>query len=149
TKLILGLFGVCAETPAPVSTAASSRPSSAEILLANCIAFPSSKTSQPPVRSSGGMERFAETGRRRQLCAHRVTGNDHQHHDRDKIRQHREYLGIDLDAKRLTVQLENGHRAEKLATAEQAPRSPGRKHDEREGDPAAAGRHALGPQRCL
>src|SRR5262245_64162806 len=130
-----------------MSPVASSSASSAEILLANCIAFPSSSTSRTPVSLNGGMERFAETGRRRQLDAHLVTGNDDQHHDGDKIGQHREYLGIDLDAKRLTVQLENGHRAEQIGTAEQAPRSPGGKHDERQRDPAAPGRHALGPER--
>ena len=55
----------------------------------------------------------------------------------------------DVETERLAVQLHNCNAAEEVGAEQGSNWPPGSKNHQRQGDPAAPGRHVLGPERCL
>ena len=97
--------------------------------------------------SAVGMERLAQRRRRVEADRGRVARDDRQHDDGRDVGQHRQELRRDRHAQRLRLELRERDAAEQIRAGQHAPRLPGREHDQRQRDPAAARGHALGPQR--
>ena len=79
--------------------------------------------SYPIFSSARRMEVFPETGRRIEPRPRAVAGNNDQHQDRRKIRQHRQELGGHFDSHALRVKLDDRNSTEQIRAEERTPRN--------------------------
>src|ERR1700692_1563142 len=117
-KLTLGLPCASAGVMATARQVASMPPAislpSTESLILIVFSYSVGKFDGVARSSARRVEWLAEAGGRSQLHLHLVAGDDHQHEDGGEVGEHGEQLGIDLDAERLTVQLQDGDAAEQV-----------------------------------
>ncbi len=95
------------------------------------------------------MERLAQRGRHVRADPGRIARDQRQHHDGRHVGQHAQELAGHLHARGLQVELQHRHAAEQVGTKQHPCRAPGGEGGERQRNPAAAGHHALHPERRI